>query len=160
MVIGVPKEIMVDERRVALVPERVGHLVSKGQEVLVESGAGHAAYFDDSAYAQAGAQMVPDPRGSTSRAEPGTQGACARLPIRDSEVDEIDLMSPGSGARGKLLRSARRRRSACIGSPSDIVLRASVWMSSPESPAPRVWMCSRRWPRWPAIVRRCWEQRI
>ncbi|MFQ5990675.1 MAG: alanine dehydrogenase, partial [Candidatus Methylomirabilales bacterium] len=43
MKVGVPKEIVPSENRVALVPEAVGTLVKAGVEVLVESGAGEGA---------------------------------------------------------------------------------------------------------------------
>jgi len=55
----VPRETAAGERRVALVPEVVGKLVG-GFEVLVERGAGEAASFPDSAYGEAGAQLVED----------------------------------------------------------------------------------------------------
>jgi H+-translocating NAD(P) transhydrogenase subunit alpha len=60
MRIGVPRETTAGERRVALVPEVVGKLVSGGFEVLVERRAGEAASFPDAAYAEAGAQLVDD----------------------------------------------------------------------------------------------------
>jgi NAD(P) transhydrogenase subunit alpha len=60
MRIGVPRETTAGERRVALVPEVVGKLVSAGFEVLVERGAGDAASFPDAAYEEAGAQFVDD----------------------------------------------------------------------------------------------------
>jgi H+-translocating NAD(P) transhydrogenase subunit alpha len=56
--IGVPKETAAGERRVALGPDAVGRLVSDGFEVLVEAGAGGAAYFDDASYQEAGAGLV------------------------------------------------------------------------------------------------------
>ena len=45
MKVGVPKEILANERRVALTPDAVTKLVHAGMEVLVESGAGDAAFF-------------------------------------------------------------------------------------------------------------------
>jgi NAD(P) transhydrogenase subunit alpha len=56
--IGVTRETAAGERRVALVPEAAGRLVADGFEVLVERGAGEAAYFGDEAYAEAGARIV------------------------------------------------------------------------------------------------------
>lgn len=60
MVIGVPREIMPGERRVAVVPETVRAFVAEGATVLVQSGAGLGAYYDDSAYVEAGAEVIPD----------------------------------------------------------------------------------------------------
>ncbi len=53
-----PRETAADERRVALVPDIVGKLVSDGFEVVVEPGAGAAASFPDAAYQEAGAQLA------------------------------------------------------------------------------------------------------
>jgi H+-translocating NAD(P) transhydrogenase subunit alpha len=60
MRIGVPRETTAGERRVALVPEVVGKLVSAGFEVLVERGAGEAASFPDAAYEEAGGLLVDE----------------------------------------------------------------------------------------------------
>ena len=43
MIIGIPKEIMHDEARVAATPETVGKFVQEGFEVLVENHAGDGA---------------------------------------------------------------------------------------------------------------------
>ncbi len=59
MEVGVPKEVVPGERRVALVPETIGRL-GDGVSVIVEAGAGAAAGFSDSAYTDAGAS-VGDP---------------------------------------------------------------------------------------------------
>jgi len=58
VIIGVPKEIARGERRVALVPDSVKQLVAIGPEVVVQSGAGVSAGFEDEAYAEAGARVV------------------------------------------------------------------------------------------------------
>src|ERR1041385_5333981 len=58
MKIGVPKEVAANERRVALTPEVAGRLKKGGFEIVVERGAGSAAFFPDSAYTAAGATLV------------------------------------------------------------------------------------------------------
>ncbi len=58
MKVGVPKEIMPGETRVALIPETVKRLTDKKLEVLVENGAGTAAGFPDEAYREVGATLV------------------------------------------------------------------------------------------------------
>jgi NAD(P) transhydrogenase subunit alpha len=58
MKVAVVKESAPGERRVALVPETVPRLRSAGVDVLVETGAGTAAWFPDNAYAEAGATIV------------------------------------------------------------------------------------------------------
>ena len=57
MRIGVPKEIAPTERRVALTPDAAGRLTKGGFEVLIERGAGVAAFFPDDAYGAAGATV-------------------------------------------------------------------------------------------------------
>ncbi len=56
MQLGVPKELVPGERRVALIPETVARL-GDGVDVIVESGAGDAAGFSDAAYREAGATI-------------------------------------------------------------------------------------------------------
>jgi NAD(P) transhydrogenase subunit alpha len=58
MRIGVPKETVDGERRVALVPEVVRKLTAKDHEVLVERGAGAAALIPDAQFDEAGAKLV------------------------------------------------------------------------------------------------------
>jgi len=57
MKIGVPKEVVQDERRVALVPDTVKRLTGKNHEVIVESGAGAAALVPDELFTEAGASI-------------------------------------------------------------------------------------------------------
>src|ERR1700684_2380634 len=61
MKVAVVKEDAPGERRVALVPETVPRLTAAGLEVLVEEGAGDAAWFPDSAYLAAGAAIAETP---------------------------------------------------------------------------------------------------
>jgi alanine dehydrogenase len=58
MLIGVPKEVKIQEYRVGLVPGNVRELVHRGHQVLVESGAGAGIGFDDAAYEAAGAGVL------------------------------------------------------------------------------------------------------
>ena len=59
MKVGVAKETAPGERRVALVPEALGKLQAAGLEILVEAGAGAGSAIPDSAFAEAGATIVP-----------------------------------------------------------------------------------------------------
>lgn len=60
MTVGVPKETVQGERRVAMVPDIVRKLVARGLEVLVEPGAGEQALIPDKAFAEAGATLSAD----------------------------------------------------------------------------------------------------
>jgi len=58
LLIGLPKEVSLQENRIALTPEAVAILIRHGHEVLVERGAGEGAKFNDQEYSEAGAQIV------------------------------------------------------------------------------------------------------
>ncbi|MGA9596344.1 MAG: alanine dehydrogenase [Acidimicrobiia bacterium] len=58
MIVGVPKEIKVAERRVGLKPPSVRELVNHDQQVIVETGAGAGVGASDAEYEAAGARIV------------------------------------------------------------------------------------------------------
>jgi alanine dehydrogenase len=58
--IGIPKETSFQENRIALTPLSVGLLVQNGHEVVIETGAGLAANFNDNHYSEQGALIVYD----------------------------------------------------------------------------------------------------
>jgi NAD(P) transhydrogenase subunit alpha len=60
LIIGIPREILAGERRVALDPPSVKKLVEDGFDVLVEAGAGEQACFVDAEYEAAGARLAPE----------------------------------------------------------------------------------------------------
>ena len=85
MKVGIPKEIFPGERRVAATPETARRLIEKlGFEVLVESGAGEEASFDDGRYREAGCTVVPN-------AADIWRGSDIVLKVRSPEDDEISL---------------------------------------------------------------------
>ncbi|MBU8817779.1 NAD(P) transhydrogenase subunit alpha [Mycobacterium sp. SWH-M5] len=57
MIIGIPRESLSGETRVAATPQTVGQIIKLGYAVVVESGAGAASSFSDAAYVQAGAEI-------------------------------------------------------------------------------------------------------
>ncbi len=62
MKIGVPRETVPGERRVALVPAHVPSLAKAGLEVVVEAAAGEPSGYADAEYAERGAEIVDDAR--------------------------------------------------------------------------------------------------
>ncbi|MCP5306881.1 MAG: Re/Si-specific NAD(P)(+) transhydrogenase subunit alpha [Chromatiaceae bacterium] len=58
MKIGIPKEIVDGERRVAATPDVVAKLTKNGLAVWLEHGAGEAADFEDAAYEAVGGQFT------------------------------------------------------------------------------------------------------
>lgn len=93
LTIGVPKEAAAGERRVAIVPEVVRKFASAGFEIVVEAGAGEAAYFTDDAFREAGARI-----GACSEA----LGADIVLKVSPLLESEIGKMKSGSVFLGLL----------------------------------------------------------
>ncbi|MFQ5860132.1 MAG: Re/Si-specific NAD(P)(+) transhydrogenase subunit alpha [Dehalococcoidia bacterium] len=95
MKVAVPKEIVPDERRVALVPEAVVRLVQAGTEVLVESGAGEGAFFSDQGYAEAGATVIPGAAALYGAAEVVLK---IQQPVMNEALGqhEVELMAEGT----------------------------------------------------------------
>ena len=58
MIIGVPKEIKLQENRIGLTPDSVKQLTSNGHEVLVENNGGFEAGFENEHYINAGAKII------------------------------------------------------------------------------------------------------
>ena len=78
MDIGVPKEIMDMEFRVAMVPAGVNTLVKAGHRVFVEKNAGAGSGFTDAQFEQAGPHL--DPQDPAHRVVPGfLSGLCGWL---------------------------------------------------------------------------------
>lgn len=98
MKIGVVKEVIPDERRVALVPDTVKRLTGKGHEVIVESGAGAAALVPDELFTEAGA-TIGDPWGAdvVVKVAPPTD---AELPKLGSGSTLIGFLNPRGNPEG------------------------------------------------------------
>jgi len=58
MIIGIPKEIMPGEARIAATPETVKKFVADGATVLVEHKAGEGSFYYDEDYKEAGARIM------------------------------------------------------------------------------------------------------
>jgi len=58
LIIGIPREIMNGESRVAAIPETVKKLVNDGARVLIETNAGLKSYFSNELYENVGAEIT------------------------------------------------------------------------------------------------------
>ena len=58
MIVGVPKEIKLQEHRIGLTPESVKVLTKKGHEVLVQNNGGLESGFTNTEYENAGAKII------------------------------------------------------------------------------------------------------
>ena len=92
MKIGIPKEIHLNEQRVAITPEIVPALLKMGFDVLVESGAGESANYNDSAYQDSGAQVLPS---GSSVWNDSDLIVKVRAPEQSENYSELDLLSEG-----------------------------------------------------------------
>jgi len=88
LIIGIPKEISLQEKRVALVPEAVALLVAHGHEVLVEAGAGEKSNFTDIDYSESGARIVHDRKQVFE--------AAMIFKVEPPSLEEVDLMELGA----------------------------------------------------------------
>jgi len=101
MRIGIPKEIVHGETRVALIPSHVKNFIQKGHEIVVQSGAGENAAFSDEDYQKAGAEIL-------QRAEDVYLSADVVLKVQppsydtQTECHELEMMSEGTVFIGNL----------------------------------------------------------
>lgn len=86
MKIGIPKETLPGEARVATTPEIAKKLAGKGFQLLLEQGAGEGAAFDDQDYRDAGVEIVD--RAAVFDAD-------ILMKVRRPQQDEVALMRPG-----------------------------------------------------------------
>ena len=69
MIIGVPKEIKLQEHRVALLPSAVYQLIKRGHQVVVERSAGAGSGYPDADYESAGAEMISEHKAVFDKAD-------------------------------------------------------------------------------------------
>ena len=69
MIIGVPKEVKDQERRVGLIPSGVTALVEAGHQVIVQESAGEGSSLSDAEYAAAGATILSEASEVWSKAD-------------------------------------------------------------------------------------------
>ena len=102
MNIGVVREILTGERRVALVPESCAKLSKAGMTVVVESGAGDAAFFSDEEYRKAGARVESGPVAVLEGADLALK---VQPPAFNAAVGlhEADMLRPGALLAGQLV---------------------------------------------------------
>jgi alanine dehydrogenase len=88
MVIGVPREIKLQEHRVALLPSAAYQLIKRGHAVVVERGAGSGAGYPDADYEQAGAQLTADHKEVFEKGD-------IIVKVKEPQESECPLLRPG-----------------------------------------------------------------
>jgi len=87
MRVGVPKEIKNHEYRVGLTPGSVTELVHAGHEVIVETKAGMGIDFEDQAYIDAGARIVPDAKTVFAESD-------MIVKVKEPQPQEVAMLEP------------------------------------------------------------------
>jgi alanine dehydrogenase len=85
MKIGIPREIKIQEGRVALVPDAVAELVKHQHQVFFETEAGIPSGYPDDAYRAAGAEIVGD-------AAALFEAAQLIVKVKEPQASELDLL--------------------------------------------------------------------
>lgn len=88
MKIGVPRERKTLEKRVAITPDGVAELVSRGHTVHVETKAGEGSHFSDDAFVSAGATIVPTLKDVWTKSE-------MVVKVKEPHPDEYQYFRPG-----------------------------------------------------------------
>ena len=89
MILGIPKEILDNESRVAAIPATVKQYVAAGFDVKVQSGAGADAQIPDADFKEAGAEVLADAAAIYSASD-------MILKVNSPTDDEIDMIKDGS----------------------------------------------------------------
>jgi len=88
MIVGVPREIKLDEYRVAMLPVGAEELSQEGHTVLIETGAGQGSGIADAQYAAAGATVVAEAAEIWSEAE-------LVVKVKEPQPEEWRFLRPG-----------------------------------------------------------------
>ena len=88
MIIGVPKEIKLQEHRIGLTPESVKILADKGHEVLVQSNGGFEAGFTNEDYLAVGAKII-------KTADEIFKNADLIVKVKEPQMNEVEMIREG-----------------------------------------------------------------
>ena len=86
LLIGLPKETHLEEKRVSLTPDAVAALCAHGHRIVVETGAGEGSNYSDKEYSEAGAKVSYDVKEAF--------GCHVVLKVEPPTLEEIEMMNP------------------------------------------------------------------
>ena len=115
MIIGVPKEIKLQEHRIGLTPDSVKALTEKKHEVLVENNGGFEAGFTNEDYLTSGAKIIKTPDEIFKRAE-------LIVKVKEPQMNEVKMIREGQiiytylhlAAAKELTLGLMKTKSICI----------------------------------------------
>ena len=94
MTIGIPKEIMTGEKRIAASPETVKKFIDDGHKVLIEKNAGENSFYHDEDYKAMGAEIVAETKELFNRSDLILK---VKEPLfnKVENMHEVDMMHKG-----------------------------------------------------------------
>ena len=115
MIIGVPKEIKLQEHRIGLTPDSAKVLADKGHEVLIQNNGGFEAGFTNEDYEKAGAKII-------EKAEDIFKLADIIVKVKEPQMNEVKMIRENQiiytyfhlAAAKKLTEALVKSNSICI----------------------------------------------
>jgi len=115
MIIGVPKEIKLQEHRIGLTPDSVKTLHEKGHKILIETNGGFEAGFTDKDYQEAGALVYQNAKDIFKDAE-------IIVKVKEPQMSEVKMIREGQiiytylhlAAAKELTKGLMDSKSVCI----------------------------------------------
>ena len=115
MIVGVPKEIKLQEHRIGLTPESVKALTDRKHQVLVQDNGGFEAGFTNEDYIKAGAKIIKTPEEIFKKAE-------LIVKVKEPQMNEVEMIREGQiiytylhlAAAKELTLGLMKSKSVCI----------------------------------------------
>ena len=115
MIVGVPKEIKLQEHRIGLTPESVKALTERKHQVLVQDNGGFEAGFTNEDYIKAGAKIAKTPEEIFKTAE-------LIVKVKEPQMNEVEMIREGQiiytylhlAAAKELTLGLMKSKSVCI----------------------------------------------
>ena len=115
MIIGVPKEIKLQEHRIGLTPDSAKVLTNKGHEVLVQNNGGFEAGFTNEDYKNAGAKIIDNAEEIFKKSE-------IIVKVKEPQMSEVKMIRESQiiytylhlAAAKKLTEGLIKSKSICI----------------------------------------------
>ena len=134
MIVGILKEIKLNENRVCMTPSGVEEMSTRGHLLLVETGAGEQSGFSDEDYVAAGAEIVDTPEGVYERSE-------MVMHVKEPQPSEYAMIREGQivftyfhfAASEELTKAMIERGAVCIAYETIVGADGSLPLLTPMS---------------------------
>ena len=95
MIISIPKEVNINESRIAIIPSTVKEYIKKGFSVQIESGAGDKSFISDKEFQLAGASITKNAQETLQNADLVLKVNAPTFDV-NTNIHEVDLMKDNS----------------------------------------------------------------